>query len=255
MQPDISKEDLDIVNKILTSRTLCEVFGVDASVLKEPNRDKLLKKAYFKLSLKVHPDKNHAPRSVEAFQLLGTSFARISQLDYDQPLNSRVPQQVEPKKYQSEKQSDLATRIFEEMMKKNQKQSQPEFTSAQEKLYSKLKKTCKAKTKEGTDCMKPAVEGTLYCHVHHNYDPGKPKPEKIVKEKCQANTKEGSRCSKSVFEGGKYCMFHLNYDPNVKKPEPPVKVKCAGIKKDGSKCSKSAQPGQKFCNMHSKQSS
>lgn len=252
MQPDVSKEDIDIVNKILTARTLCQVLGVDASVLKEPNRDKLLKKAYLKLSLKVHPDKNHAPRSVEAFQLLGTSFARISQIDYDQPLNSRLPERVEAKSHQPEMPSDLATRIFEEMMRKKTQKTHTEFNSAQEKLFSKLKKSCRAKTKDGSDCMKTAVEGTMYCHVHRDYNPNKPKEEKPVKVQCQANTKEGSRCSKKAFEGGKYCIMHVDYDPSAKKPEPVEKVRCSGITKTGNPCMSYAQKGQKYCKVHSR---
>ena len=58
-------EDTVIPNKILSSKDYYEVLGVEKTATTEQ-----IKKAYRKLSLKVHPDKNKAPEALEAFKKL-----------------------------------------------------------------------------------------------------------------------------------------------------------------------------------------
>ncbi|GAA6070275.1 dnaJ homolog subfamily B member 14 isoform X1, partial [Tachysurus ichikawai] len=50
-----------------------EVLGVS----KDANEEDL-KKAYRKLALKFHPDKNHAPGATEAFKKIGNAYAVLS---------------------------------------------------------------------------------------------------------------------------------------------------------------------------------
>lgn len=69
-----STEQLAIVRKIKsTSKDYYKVLGVT----KESN-DTEIKKSYKKLALQLHPDKNHAPGSVEAFKIIGNAAATLT---------------------------------------------------------------------------------------------------------------------------------------------------------------------------------
>ncbi|XP_013863218.1 dnaJ homolog subfamily B member 14 [Austrofundulus limnaeus] len=58
----------------------CKDYYEVLSVNKEAN-DEELKKAYRKLALKFHPDKNHAPGATEAFKKIGNAYAVLSNPD------------------------------------------------------------------------------------------------------------------------------------------------------------------------------
>uniref|UniRef100_A0A4W4G838 J domain-containing protein n=2 Tax=Electrophorus electricus TaxID=8005 RepID=A0A4W4G838_ELEEL len=66
-------EQVDAVKRIKQCKNYYEILGVqkDAS-------DDDLKKAYRKLALKFHPDKNHAPGATEAFKAIGNAYAVLS---------------------------------------------------------------------------------------------------------------------------------------------------------------------------------
>ncbi|KAB5555701.1 hypothetical protein PHYPO_G00037150 [Pangasianodon hypophthalmus] len=66
-------EQADAVKRIKQCKNYYEILGVqkDAS-------DDDLKKAYRKLALKFHPDKNHAPGATEAFKAIGNAYAVLS---------------------------------------------------------------------------------------------------------------------------------------------------------------------------------
>ncbi|XP_017558996.2 dnaJ homolog subfamily B member 12b [Pygocentrus nattereri] len=68
-----TKDQVDAVKRIKQCKNYYEILGVqkDAS-------DDDLKKAYRKLALKFHPDKNHAPAATEAFKAIGNAYAVLS---------------------------------------------------------------------------------------------------------------------------------------------------------------------------------
>ncbi|XP_069486814.1 dnaJ homolog subfamily B member 14 [Ambystoma mexicanum] len=67
------KEQLDGVSRIKKCKTYYEVLGVTNDAGEED-----LKKAYRKLALKFHPDKNQAPGATEAFKKIGNAYAVLS---------------------------------------------------------------------------------------------------------------------------------------------------------------------------------
>ncbi|ALC47231.1 CG3061 [Drosophila busckii] len=67
-QPEYTTDQLEAVRKIKKCKNYYEVLGVTESAT-----DSEIKKAYKKLALQLHPDKNKAPGSVEAFKALGNA--------------------------------------------------------------------------------------------------------------------------------------------------------------------------------------
>ncbi|KAG9344095.1 hypothetical protein JZ751_012575 [Albula glossodonta] len=68
-----TKEQLEGVQRVKKCKDYYEVLGIS----KDANDDEL-KKAYRKLALKFHPDKNHAPGATEAFKKIGNAYAVLS---------------------------------------------------------------------------------------------------------------------------------------------------------------------------------
>jgi len=66
-------EQLEFVKKVKKSKDYYEMLGVSKDC-----SDDDLKKAYRKLALKLHPDKNNAPGAAEAFKGIGNAFAVLS---------------------------------------------------------------------------------------------------------------------------------------------------------------------------------
>ncbi|KAK2852220.1 hypothetical protein Q7C36_007421 [Tachysurus vachellii] len=73
LSKSFTKEQVEGVQRIKSCKDYYEVLGVS----KDANEEDL-KKAYRKLALKFHPDKNHAPGATEAFKKIGNAYAVLS---------------------------------------------------------------------------------------------------------------------------------------------------------------------------------
>ncbi|XP_065367858.1 dnaJ homolog subfamily B member 12 isoform X2 [Calliphora vicina] len=72
-QSDFTNDQLNLVKKINNCKNYYQVL----SVTREAS-DSEIKKAYKKLALHLHPDKNHAPGAVEAFKTLGNAMTILT---------------------------------------------------------------------------------------------------------------------------------------------------------------------------------
>lgn len=70
---DYTKEQLEVVVKLKKCKDYYEVLGVTKT-----STDSEIKKAYKKLALQLHPDKNKAPGSAEAFKSIGNAVAILT---------------------------------------------------------------------------------------------------------------------------------------------------------------------------------
>jgi curved DNA-binding protein CbpA len=72
-QPQFSPEDQAIAKQIIAKKDFYQILGVEKTAT-----DDEIKKAYRKLALRVHPDKNRAPESQDAFKKVGQAYANLS---------------------------------------------------------------------------------------------------------------------------------------------------------------------------------
>lgn len=72
-EPEYTPEQLEAVKRIKKCKDYYEVLGISKDA---PDSD--IKKAYKKLALQLHPDKNKAPGSVEAFKAIGNAVAILT---------------------------------------------------------------------------------------------------------------------------------------------------------------------------------
>lgn len=72
-QTDFTNEQLNLVKKINNCKNYYQVLSVSREA-----SDIEIKKAYKKLALHLHPDKNHAPGAAEAFKTLGNAMSLLT---------------------------------------------------------------------------------------------------------------------------------------------------------------------------------
>ncbi|GAB0098961.1 dnaJ homolog subfamily B member 12 [Sergentomyia squamirostris] len=68
-----SQEQVDLVGRVKKCRNFYEMLGVT-----KESTDSEIRKAYKKLALHLHPDKNHAPGAAEAFKSVGNAVAVLT---------------------------------------------------------------------------------------------------------------------------------------------------------------------------------
>ncbi|XP_015597025.1 dnaJ homolog subfamily B member 12 [Cephus cinctus] len=73
---DFTKEQIDSVKRIRKCKDYYEILGVNKEAA-----DSDIKKAYKKLALQLHPDKNKAPGAAEAFKAIGNAVAILTDVE------------------------------------------------------------------------------------------------------------------------------------------------------------------------------
>ena len=71
--PEFSAEQVEAVRRIKKCKDYYEILGIEKQAAEVD-----IKKAYKKLALQFHPDKNSAPGADEAFKMIGNAFAILS---------------------------------------------------------------------------------------------------------------------------------------------------------------------------------
>ncbi|XP_043912147.1 dnaJ homolog subfamily B member 12 [Protopterus annectens] len=84
-------EEVEAVKRIKQCKNYYEILGVNKDATEED-----LKKAYRKLALKFHPDKNHAPGATEAFKAIGNAYAVLSNPEKRRQYNQYGEERVHP---------------------------------------------------------------------------------------------------------------------------------------------------------------
>lgn len=74
---EFTPEQKQMADRINKCKTFYQILDIDSNEANEAN----IKKAYRKLAIKLHPDKNAAPGANEAFKKLGAAYAVLSDAD------------------------------------------------------------------------------------------------------------------------------------------------------------------------------
>ncbi|KYN04532.1 PREDICTED: dnaJ homolog subfamily B member 12-like [Cyphomyrmex costatus] len=85
---EYSKEQLDHVKRIKKCKDYYEILGVNKDAT-----DSDIKKAYKKLALQLHPDKNKAPGAAEAFKAIGNAVAILTDTEKRKQYDTYGPEE------------------------------------------------------------------------------------------------------------------------------------------------------------------
>ena len=86
---DYTTEQMDIVRRVRRTKDYYQILGLEKSCSGEE-----IRKAYRKVSLKVHPDKNKAPGAEEAFKAVSKAFACLSDTELRQKYDQYGPEEI-----------------------------------------------------------------------------------------------------------------------------------------------------------------
>ncbi|CAL8298883.1 unnamed protein product [Merluccius merluccius] len=102
-------DQLDAVKKIKSCTDYYQILGVEKDAVEED-----LKKAYRKLALKFHPDKNHAPGATEAFKAIGNAYAVLSNPEKRQQYDQYGEERAHPTRQRQHHRQDFEADISPE---------------------------------------------------------------------------------------------------------------------------------------------
>ncbi|KAM9134560.1 dnaJ homolog subfamily B member 12 isoform 1-T3 [Pangshura tecta] len=89
-----TQDQMDAVKRVKQCKDYYEILGVNREA-----SDEDLKKAYRKLALKFHPDKNHAPGATEAFKAIGNAYAVLSNPEKRKQYDQFGDEKVNPSRH------------------------------------------------------------------------------------------------------------------------------------------------------------
>ncbi|MCO5548222.1 hypothetical protein L7F22_062493 [Adiantum nelumboides] len=87
--PEYTSEQVDIVRRIRKIKDYYQILGLEKDCSAEE-----IRKAYRKVSLKVHPDKNKAPGADEAFKAVSKAFACLNEPELRQKYDQYGPEEA-----------------------------------------------------------------------------------------------------------------------------------------------------------------
>ncbi|KAI5069681.1 hypothetical protein GOP47_0015982 [Adiantum capillus-veneris] len=87
--PEYTTEQVDIVRRIRKTKDYYQILGLEKECSSEE-----IRKAYRKVSLKVHPDKNKAPGADEAFKAVSKAFACLNEPELRQKYDQYGPEEA-----------------------------------------------------------------------------------------------------------------------------------------------------------------
>ncbi|KAG7262371.1 hypothetical protein CRUP_002409 [Coryphaenoides rupestris] len=102
-------DQLDAVKKIKSCKDYYQILGVEKDAAEED-----LKKAYRKLALKFHPDKNQAPGATEAFKAIGNAYAVLSNTEKRQQYDQYGEERSHPTRQRQHQRHDFEADISPE---------------------------------------------------------------------------------------------------------------------------------------------
>ncbi|KAJ3610158.1 hypothetical protein NHX12_022252 [Muraenolepis orangiensis] len=102
-------DQLDAVKKIKSCKDYYQILAVEKDAAEED-----LKKAYRKLALKFHPDKNQAPGATEAFKAIGTAYAVLSNPEKRQQYDQYGEERTHPTQKRQHQRQDFEADISPE---------------------------------------------------------------------------------------------------------------------------------------------
>lgn len=87
---EFTTEQVDTVRRIRKTKDYYQILGLEKECTAEE-----IRKAYRKVSLKVHPDKNKAPGADEAFKLVSKAFACLNEPELRQKYDQYGPEEAQ----------------------------------------------------------------------------------------------------------------------------------------------------------------